>query len=449
MAIRCLVMGFSPMHVILAAAAVRTLHPAADVECRVVLGEVSGLGPTDAEHLIETLRALSKALLQPISFTVVAHTWLTERTAVGLRTSLVSALHDRVGWDQADELYFCHDATGTLYQSLCIAFPAAQRVCYGDNIGLATTLEDAVAHSWPDHPRLTVPALKRLHLCRRMAARWRLDALEKIERDNWPEPGFVGRLYFPPHLYCMSLPHLDSSVGPTSDALRVVPRKVVADCLEQAAAALGVADYECRLLDQIVGSQPPVLLMTAYLFETGYIASLEKEVGLLAEAVAPLIGSRGTVFIKPHPHEIQSRIPALRKRLGAGVTVVELDRRFARVPIEAFVALCRASHVCGFSSAVLSLKHLYGIDTVQPVTPTVLKERITPSHRSMLARTVSIMDEVIARLPAWNGTGWIFRNDADPPGSGVKEGGIVENFDRLLSESGVVSVSVRASDVVG
>lgn len=427
MTIRCLIMGFSPMHLIAAAAAVRTLHPAEDVECRFLFGKLPGLGAADAGLVSGMLRNLGRALTGTDSFVIVEQEWLSGKASRS-RDALRAALSSLAGWDEVEELYFCHDATGTLHQALCVTYPAARRICYGDNIGLGTTREDAVAHSWPDHPRLTPSALKRLHLCRRMAASWRLDAMAALGHDEWPEPAFVDRLYFPPHLYCMSLPHLDAGVGPTNDAVVVVPRAVMTGCLDQVADASGIKEYEQSLLDSCAGSERPVLLLGSYLFETGYLSRFEDEVALLADAATPLLGPKGTLFVKPHPGELQSRIPALQERLGARATIVELDPRFARMPIEAFGTLCRASRICGFSGAALSLKHLYDADVVNPVTPAVLAGTITATHRGMLARTVSIMDEVMARMPHWDGAGWIFRNDTAPPGPGFKEIRAAENF---------------------
>jgi len=263
-----------------------------------------------------------------------------------------------VGVSETDQVYLAR--SGQLTNRLFInAYSPAQKICYGDAIGIYFTrlYYRAPAETW-----LTGAALYRDHFQQFALKQWqriifRLQQWGRLEPSLRPIECDQGYFLLPDIMG-------ETPRMPTETIDLEVVRKAFEPLREFVPEAL----YE-RLREQL-GSDPVVILLTSNFSEWKRM-DLAAEVAAYEEYLTRREYAPGTVLvIKPHPRDSKAKLQELQRRLAPTFKRVILldDLAFFYTPFELiYERLCqdlpsyeRRPEVLSVSTACLSLAALYG-----------------------------------------------------------------------------------------
>lgn len=368
-----------------------------------------GVGKAEVHMLVHWAYA-SDALLQEIGavisrmvsgspevkrITLVPQSWVDDAISVGI-PGMYAEIKARLGGVNYDEIYYPHDVMGNLYQLLSGANPQARRICTGDNMGHVFDRE--VFYSYlAAPPQYSSGLLRRLYVS---------------IKDAFAPP----KAYAPPQTVPSFRPHMVSAPIPVdqagnflSDLPLVVPdrqtvRSVLDDCI---AACPDLADYLKDLLDRFSGRR--IYTLCAQNFAECGTMDFEQDVAMWCEVIRRHCTAGSVILLKTHPAETLPRSEKVAEHLGGDYTVVALDRRFVRYPIELCGPLVRGTSVISTSMPVLSLRYLYDATCIQPFSNQFIECWFPRNVWRFYQNGLSLFTEPLANFDKWNGKGALWR----------------------------------------
>src|SRR5262245_53557932 len=125
----------SPLHVLSALAAIRTLHDESSVSVTLIVNH-----PTADAALLQELYPVITAMTERIAFIgkCVAVSNESLKPFVGRSDVEATAgeFREHLGLGDFSEIYFFHDVMGVLFAMLAQSYPRARRICFGDTLGM-------------------------------------------------------------------------------------------------------------------------------------------------------------------------------------------------------------------------------------------------------------------------------------------------------------------------
>jgi len=429
----------SPIHLIDALGAAKALHGDRPLRVSVwVHWPYAELA--QVEQLLGVIATMSSRMPEVVSAQPITTEMLSGVMGRPDAAVAASELRVRLGSESFDEIYYSHDVVGEFFWALAEAYPGARRICFGDGLGIVYQRKYHLEVSYPPvdengeplPPRLddeddhvppaaiepvAPPVVKPSGIARLL--KWfsganATDAAPVAPPGVVPEPPSApfGTTAVKPHIAGLILPVDQSGRFLRGVELRTVPKGVVLDLIDQAAA--GCTDFlahtEAILAD--CGDRPKFLLITENNAE-GECITFEREIEMYCSIVRERAPAGSAIILKSHPGETLPRNEALTAELQNDYAVFRIDPGFKRYPIELAKRLLHESQPICMSYPTLSLKYLYDIDVMQPMDDAFIErwfpKRFWPAYKNSLL----LYDEPLKRLKDWDGRSLLWQgNDA-------------------------------------
>lgn len=351
--------------------------------------------PGASKKKVNEIAAAVKSLARPFPF-VKKISSITNREIL-LCFFAVSAIRGyekfrkKLDIEYIDEIYYPHDFNGELCSIICSSFPQAKKVCNGDGLGNYYNKK---------HSRL------------------------RGNSKNKPTPFSIYKnikksilifikKFFPPEILNESLSiKADRAVAImpvdfSGDVLKQVPlfickKESVAEILNKIKSANHDFDEYISIISNKYNGYEKLILLTENYAEARTI-DLENEVEMYVQIITDNCLEGSLVILKSHPLEALPRNKMLRKRLEGKYTVVVVDKRFNRFPIETWGDfLCECKIAC-MSYPVLSLKYLYNIDVIQSLDEKLIEKWFIRNYWDYYKSHIDLFGKPLQNLAGWSG----------------------------------------------
>lgn len=346
-------------------------------------------------NIIETLAGNHPKVKEVVFFPESLKTQIVEQRSVG---AVQSSFRKQLGQRNVAEIFYPHDVEGGMFNLLCLVFPFARRICFGDTFG--NVVERDV------HLGLLIGKPTRRKRFDRWLNRWKMLLHLSYRKEYLPEVLFVhdeSRLILPVDQSGRFLKMRPYQVIPKKDFLEAVRYSI--------ASAKGLGSYIDSIIERH-GAKQCHLLVTDNLAEGNFI-EFDREIEMYAEMVRSSCKPGSVIFIKAHPGETLPRNEAIVKKLGNEYEVVALDVNWKRYPLELWSSLLlRCETVVCISYPTLSLKYLYGIDVTNPMTDSFIEKWFREWTWVSYRDSRDLYVGPLANLKTWDGSSILFSGKA-------------------------------------
>jgi hypothetical protein len=386
-----LIYVISPTHVIASLAAVKALHDNGNISVTMVV-----YWPGAAEEMIDELGDVVKKLTSEFPYIETVSTlshaeFMHLVNPVGPLDS-TSAVKEFIGKTDIHEIYYAHDVVGDLYQLLCSTYPDAKRICFGDALGIVYEREVHLSYLRAVNKEL---AIKQSVLGRIKQVVNQLFGTSLV-------PEQVPLKDYKPHKAALILP-----VDQSGNFLKNTPLTVISKNI--ASVVIGQCSESCRSLNDYLNttvetySNKCLYLLLTDNFSEGNFIDFDREIDMYCSTIRAHCEPGSVVFLKSHPGETLTRNQRIVDSMGADYTVVELDKRFKRYPIELWKELVQQTTVICLSYPVLSLKYLYDIDVVQPMDHAFIEQWFPEWTWRSYKNSLTLYMAPLKNLATWDG----------------------------------------------
>jgi len=352
--VTCIFQIFSPLNLICAVAAARTLF--GDEWRGLILSAWPGLGAEQETELTATIRAIATAAPE-VSF-----------------VPDIDALSTRIEASEAVPIFFAHDVVGEAIDRLKTAFPRARWICYGEGMGVAFDKRHVLDLLQNERPTF----LNRLGIRKKPA--------------SWCE-------------YVLAIPADQTGSLVEQRSLRVIPRSIVKTFIDQIRSKCpAIAEFETKTIGH---RSRCALLMTENHAEGNFI-KIDDEVALYVDILRKNVEPGAVVLVKPHPAEQFNRANAIRAA-APEFSILDTPHELRRFPVEVMSGLASNSTCICMSYPSVSLKYLYSTSVIQPMTKAIIKRWFPPNVWRSYMDALRIYDEQIAALDQWDGKSLLYR----------------------------------------
>lgn len=273
-------------------------------------------------------------------------------------------LRERFGEHAFDSVFYAHDmGSDYLAQSAMQAFPQAQRVCFGDALG--------VVYSNDYYTRLTYPLGGMARYFKQPWATltslfWRCKRAYTLPRRSQRLDAYVAALILPcdPGGDFLKGKELLTITRSTLDQVL----KLLAQGVEHHLRARG-PHHPATYADKH-------LILLGSFSESGF-TSPEQEQAMVMEVVQQHVPPQATLILKAHPASYGDKVRRLADALSTHCHVEFTADNV--LPIEALPHLAACCRVISFSYSSVSLHYLYGSNVVHAMTTERIK-RYFPPH---------------------------------------------------------------------
>ena len=125
----------SPIGYISAMSAVRTLHTKGNLEIDIFVSWPS-MDPAVCHELARIIYQLTERCEEKCRVRPVPQDVVDFLLTISEKRERVSVIKRLFGTNHYDEIFYPHDVVGHLYHLLCLAYPDARRICFGDAMGI-------------------------------------------------------------------------------------------------------------------------------------------------------------------------------------------------------------------------------------------------------------------------------------------------------------------------
>lgn len=387
---RCLVYFISPTHIISSLIAINTLHPNKNIKTTFLIVSTE-------QNFRDTKKVLNlvKSLLSKVDFSVkIIHLTdykftkllnIKNRYAKKNQTTLLFKE------EEYDEIYYPHDVIGTVYPRLCESYPKAIRICYGDAFGFVYEKEVVLSLLRQPHKKALLTEIRDIVI----------KFLPNLQKNIISRDISETQSKYIPHKAVLIMPVDQSGNFLNKVSLTVCSKKtvdsVVNQCIESTKQLQEYIDY---LLNRYQ-KQEKVLLLTENFTEGNFI-NFNKEIDMYCSLIEKYADSNAVIFLKSHPLETLNRNNLIAKRFKSRFKIVQLNNRFSKYPVEIWKNLIMHCDAISMSSSVLTLKYLFNVDVIQPMTDKFIEQWFPEWTWVSLKNARKLYMEPLKRLCKWD-----------------------------------------------
>lgn len=388
----CLVYCISPIHLISSVCAIRTLHDTNEIEVTIIV-HWPGFSQEENNEIFNIVSKFSrnfKFIKKIISLDQKELDYYTNNSLKEINDKFKK----KFNYVEYQEIYYSHDVTGILYQLLCSIYPHAERICFGDALGMV--FEKKVHLSFLQEPRVSLPINKII----KQKITLLLKNIYKLFKKSSIEQ-LANKVYFPQKA-ALILPVDQSGNFLKKVDLRICDKSIFIDTLEECInSANDLNDYIIQLL-QDYKSKKITILLTENIAEGNFI-DFETEIEMWCSIIRQNC-KNDVIFLKSHPGERLPRNKRIIERVGNEFEIVELDKKYKRCPIEIWKNLIlKCHHIVCMSYPTLSLKYIYNIDVIQPMNETFIEQWFPKWTWNSYKNSMSLYKEPLKKLKEWDG----------------------------------------------
>lgn len=297
------------------------------------------------------------------------------------------------GLENYQEIYYAHSIDEIIYPFLCLIYPKAKRVCFGDGYGFVFRKKEYYNLMYFYNPFTTKVINFFINILRKIF-------IHKIEdlTGLGNSANLVFREY-QPHIFALILPIFQYS-PPKDIPLVIVKKNVVKNVIKSCISSVPELNNYIERLLNVYKKQKKTLLLTENFYEWGFI-DLNKEVLMFSKIIRKYYKG-GAIFIKPHPIETFSRARKIKNILGNTIKPVVIDNQYKYYPVELwknFLINCKV--ICS-STPILSLKYLYNLKVIQPMDKSFIEQWFPKWTWKSLKNSIELYSKPLKNLKKWN-----------------------------------------------
>jgi hypothetical protein len=398
----CLVHVFHPGNVLAALSAVKyyglTCHGGAydDVVTLVHNPGLSDPIAREAGTVVERIIA-SQGWTKPIVLTAGEMDEITRPTRLTSYSAVLKRFRQQIGRDHVDEVFFSFDVMGRAIELAMNAYPSAERITFGDALGLVYNKQYNQTLASGTHPDLTARIKELLKKILSSHPRRILKALNARF-----QPLLIGRpLPLDANKAVLILPMDQTGDYLDGRELIVVPRQLVLDIISSCQKNISeLGRYSQGLL---ADTPAPHYLMLLDTFSEGNFTSFECEVAMYEEIVRRNVPKGATVFVKTHPLSVNPVAAALHSRLCGDFNTQIISRELSRYPMELWSDLIRACQVISMSYCIISLAFLYDKQVIYPLDSALIESFVPQRFWDLFKNADSMYRNQLTSLANWDG----------------------------------------------
>ncbi len=360
----------SPIHVISAVCAYRSLHPKLDEKIDIYF-YWPGLNRQTASEIARIMQQMLGKEKYLSGFNL-------------LTDDDISRFNHELEYDQYQEIYYAHEIVSDFLPTITQFNQKAKLICFGDPLG---TIYDKNLHLGLLTEKATM----------RQKINW---ILLSIYKHIGSSASLKEKIKVYPNLYAQILPIFQSK-----SVIRRIPRlicnkKLVVETLKKCSSnCLDLQNY-CQKLSTTYNHA--YLLLTENYSEGNFLEK-NAEIEYWAYIVRKYCKKHSSIIIKPHPAETYSRASILKDLLGSDYRVIEVDHKYIRYPIELWGSALTKYTILSSSFPLVSLKYLYGIDVRLIMDKASIHAWFPSWTWQSYQFCLSLYTEPRRRLNKWNG----------------------------------------------
>lgn len=399
----CILYIASPHQVISALTAVLSIHNPDIINVTLLIH-----CPVDEQEISGEVKIVVENMTSNFSFIDKVATFSKRKMSRVLSskdfTTAKTVMIDHLQGKHYQEIYYAHDLMGDVYQFLCMIYPGAKRICFGDAFGFLIERDKYFSHtSHSDH------LFKRIHHhTNRLLKRFEVFIEDNINYTTLPN---LYHRRIRPHVVALILP-IDISGGYFDDVERVIcSREIFLAVVEKCIKSTTKLQKYIELLLSSYNHHNKLLILTEYHSEWGCI-DFNKEVEMYIALIRRFCPNRGVVLVKSHPTETLPKNEEIVKRLKSHIKVVALDSSLKRYPIELWKNIVLNCKIVSMSYPVLSLKYLYDVNVIQPMDDKFIENWFPKWAWNSYKYALQSYTKPLSKLNNWDGKSMLWSSNA-------------------------------------
>jgi len=280
-----------------------------------------------------------------------------------------------ISGSRADFIMLAHDVVGNLYGIMKDIYPKAKTICYGDALGQFFEKDVHLSYLRQNNPLQNIMEWIKNRKSRKLS-----------KKD-----------------YAILTIPVSQSPLPSKTMLLIPNRDTAVSIVEKAALNNPELIAYCNSIMAKIDSANKTFFFPIENMAEGLFISAEDEAALYSESIRKHCPPGSTIIIKPHPGEQFDRTPLLEKNLSGQYKLLKIDPAFKRYPIELFLPILKQSQVISMFYPLLSLKYLYGMDVIQPLSDEMIEKYFDQKFQESYKNAISLNAIPLTRLSNWDG----------------------------------------------
>lgn len=274
-------------------------------------------------------------------------------------------------------IFYAHDVVGNFLNLLKDKNVTAKTVCYGDALG---QLFDKSTHLGLINKEGRIRSL-----------------LKRLKGDKDAQI---------PDYAVLTIPVSQIKMNRRSKLI-VPDRSLAQSVLEKCRTNIQVIAEYAKELKSSIKDKNSYLFMTENIAE-GCFMSFENEMDFYKDILEQNCPQGATIIVKPHPGEQIDRTKYFEEHLGKNYHFIKFDPSLKRYPIELFYDLLKECTVISMFYPVLSLKYLYDMSVIQPMTNLVIEKYFASSLWDSYKNAIELNMAPLGRLENWDGKSLLY-----------------------------------------
>lgn len=268
-------------------------------------------------------------------------------------------LRKKFGENAFVAIYYAHDISADfIAQSAMQAFPGAERICFGDALGVVYSNDYFTGQTYPMGS--TGDVLRRPDQVFR-------NMLFRLKR-TWTLPPANRRLTAD---YALLILPCDPG-GDFLAGKKLLP--VDAESLRHVLKSLSVAAYRHlkEEANRVSGNADSCSVMLLGSYSESRLTTEEQECALYVEAARSFVMPGSKLILKAHPVSQQQKVDRIAQALSSSYDIVVSNSD--ELPIETIPWLAKQSRILSFSYSSVSLHYLYGSNVIHAMSNALIND---------------------------------------------------------------------------
>ncbi|WED41896.1 polysialyltransferase family glycosyltransferase [Legionella cardiaca] len=283
------------------------------------------------------------------------------------------------------EIFFSHDISSDFWnQTLMHAFPEANRICYGDALGLVYSQHHftQLMYSIRINNKILLTNL-----------------LARLKR-RFIYPNKKNQLLA--NRAILAIPCDPGKDFLNQCELSIVSQQELQDCVKQLSDSL--PDFKVHMKELILQSQKPCFLLMPSNFTESKLTTLENEIALYQDILSTHTPEESRIIIKPHPAHNPNFLQEIVRVLKRNYDVHLVDGQYYHLPIELAESLIQGCEILSVSYSSVSIPYIYNKPVKHVLTQKMIEDYFSKEKMHWFIESNNLYLRMIAALKDWNRT---------------------------------------------
>lgn len=274
-------------------------------------------------------------------------------------------------------IFYAHDISSDFCnQTLFHLFPKAERICYGDSLGLV------YSYSYFQHLMFQQQG-------RRFSARHLIGSFKRFL--VYPRPS--KRLQA--HHAILGIPCDPGGDFLTQCQLHIPPVSLMRLVTQDLSHSLpAFVHYQQTILAMV--KFPVFIFITSNLYESK-LTSLKNEIALYQDILKTHVPPEATIILKPHPASSEKGIDSLMASLSLSYQVHVIPKQFLTIPIELAQIFIQKTRLLSISYSSISIPFLYERAVQHVLTEELIQHYFLPERQQWMLESNALFLSLMSK----------------------------------------------------